>query len=229
MHIHLSWGAPALQTPDTHSGGYGYLCEGGPRKHIHIHHCGCRGVWGAGALEERWIRIFIGCGGLALAHAHRHGGLELEPLKFRGTHALFAQTEAHSDLVLLCAEGMVEYHRSCSASPFSTEECKRSLYKFLDAFVALHDMWRAAFPDETVHPYLPFHCRPKIHLLQHLIEESIIVFGSPSLFWCYSDEDFVGVIKTVCQMTKHPATLETRVAEKSMLMAGIASFRQAHS
>ena len=85
-------------------------------------------------------------------------------------------------------------------------------------------MWRAAFDPET-HDYLPFHLRPKAHLLQHLIEEKILLFGSPNRFWCYGDEDFVGVVKAVCSMTKHAATLEKRVAEKSMLMAGVYCYR----
>ena len=101
------------------------------------------------------------------------------------------------------------------------------MYTFLESFIALHDMWRAAFPDH-LHDKLPFHIRPKAHMLQHLVEEKIVLFGSPNAFWCYGDEDFVGVIKVVCSMSKHPATLEKRVAEKSMIMDGVVNYRLTH-
>ena len=165
--------------------------------------------------------------GLALAHAHRFGGLGKGRMRFRATHPLHGQETAHNDLVVNCFRGLVDYHRACSASPFSPDFCKQSMYTFLESFIALHDMWRAAFP-EDVHAKLPFHIRPKAHMLQHLVEEKIVLFGSPNAFWCYGDEDFVGVIKVVCSMSKHPATLEKRVAEKSMIMDGVVNYRLAH-
>ena len=60
-----------------------------------------------------------------------------------------------------------------------------------------------------------------MHMMQHLVEDKITLFGSPMMFWCYGDEDYVGVIKGVCSMTKHPLTLEARVTEKTQIMAGI--------
>ena len=48
--------------------------------------------------------------------------------------------------------------------------------------------------------------------------------GSPIQFWCYGDESFVGAIKAVCAMSKHPATLEVKVFKKAMITAGINAY-----
>ena len=145
-------------------------------------------------------------------------------MRFRPNHPLHAHTDNHNNLLVLCFQGLADYTRSCSASPFAATECKRSLYAFLTNFADLHDLWRSVHGDDQ-HASLPFHLRPKAHLLQHLVEDKIDLFGSPSKFWCYGDEDFVGVIKAVCAVTKHPRTLERRVCEKSMCMAGILNYR----
>ena len=88
----------------------------------------------------------------------------------------------------------------------------------------LHNLWRHGLSEEQA-AAMPFHARPKAHMLQHLVEDTIVMFGSPNQFWCYADEDFVGAIKSVCTMSKHPRTLESRVAEKSMITAAVAEYR----
>ena len=98
---------------------------------------------------------------------------------------------------------------------------------FLESFEALHSMWRHGLGEEAQRK-LPWHSRPKAHMLQHLADQKIDMYGSPSRFWCYGDEDFVGTIKTVCMMTKHPHTLERRVAEKAMISEGVNRYRLVH-
>ena len=61
-------------------------------------------------------------------------------------------------------------------------------------------------------PY-PFHLRLKAHLLQHLVEDQLDMWGSPSLFWCYGDENFIGAMKETAAKSKHPHTLEDREEE----------------
>ena len=72
-----------------------------------------------------------------------------------------------------------------------------------------------------LHGKLPFHLRPKCHACQHLVEEKIRMFGSPSSFWCYRDEDFVGCVKRIARKTLHPATLEIRVMQKLRILASL--------
>ena len=67
---------------------------------------------------------------------------------------------------------------------------------------------------------LLFHVRPKAHVLQHLVEDKLWLWGSPSQFWCYRDEDYVGAVKTIAAKTKHPHTLEERISEKLMILSG---------
>ena len=34
-------------------------------------------------------------------------------------------------------------------------------------------------------------------MLQHVVEDQLDLWGSPRLFWCYCDENFIGVIKNI--------------------------------
>ena len=61
-------------------------------------------------------------------------------------------------------------------------------------------------------------------MLMHLVLDHIRVYGSPAKFWCYRDEDYVGLVKRICSKTKHPATLEARVLLKLRLLMAM-SFR----
>ena len=55
----------------------------------------------------------------------------------------------------------------------------------------------------------------------HLVEEKILLFGNPASFWCYRDEDFIGVIKRTAGKSKHAWTLEKRVMEKLRITTGL--------
>jgi hypothetical protein len=92
------------------------------------------------------------------------------------------------------------------------------MYKYLQSLEALHRLWRVGVPVAEHRP-LPFHIRPKAHCCQHLVEEKIEAYGSPSSFWCYRDEDFIGAIKVIAGKTKHPATLEERMMQKLRILA----------
>ena len=94
------------------------------------------------------------------------------------------------------------------------------MYQYLQALQGLHDLWRVGIPLARWNK-LPFHIRPKCHVCQHLAEEKILLFGSPSTFWCYRDEDFVGAMKCIANKTKHPATLEKRMIEKLRILAAL--------
>jgi hypothetical protein len=89
---------------------------------------------------------------------------------------------------------------------------------YLDAYGKLHCLWREGLTQEQV-SRMPFHVRPKTHLLQHLAEEQLRMYGSPAMSWCYRDEDFIGSVKRTAQYSKHPATLEVRCMEKLRILA----------
>ncbi len=120
-------------------------------------------------------------------------------------------------------EGLVRYHKSCSANPFDAQECCAALYLFLQSLGAWHTLWRRD-PDEQ-HSNMPFTSRPKAHALHHLAEEKISIWGSPARFWCYLDEDFIGTVKTIAAKSSHPRTLEKRVLETLLIVVGLAEAR----
>jgi hypothetical protein len=115
---------------------------------------------------------------------------------------------------------MCEYHRSCREKPFNADACKAAMYKCLQGLEDLNGLWREGLP-EAEHKYQPFHVRPKGHEMHHLVEEKLPIWGSPSGFWCYRDEDFIGAVKVMAARSSHPFNLERRVLEKLQILAAL--------
>jgi hypothetical protein len=172
----------------------------------------------AKAAQTRQLAEF----GLVLANRHLHGGQGKMAFRLKRHHRLHGHTEAHLSNLVRLFEGMVEYTSACAAQPFSIEACRQGMYKFLESLEILHVLWRQGLPAAEAR-HMPFNVRPKSHMLQHLVENKLDPSGTPSNFWCYRDEDYVGAVKTIASKTKHPHTLEKRVAEKLMLTAGLNS------
>jgi hypothetical protein len=124
---------------------------------------------------------------LALATKHKHG-LGRQPYKFRAGSRLGNFSGVHTDHLVAMCKGMADYHRLCSETPFDRDACKASIYLFLTSLRALHDLWRWNLPVH-LHAKLPFHIRRKAHLMHHLAEDKLQMWGSPSRFWCYRDEE----------------------------------------
>jgi hypothetical protein len=157
---------------------------------------------------------------LALAHRHRTGDADHGPFRFGNNHRMAARSQQHLDLLVQVFEGLNNFLASCSSTPFNMLRCRESIYMYLNALGGLSAMWREGL-DVIAHRPLPFHLRPKTHAVQHLGEEKIQAYGSPSSFWCYRDEDFVGVVKGIAAKTKHPFTLEERIVQKLCIWAAV--------
>jgi hypothetical protein len=56
------------------------------------------------------------------------------------------------------------------------------------------------------------------------VREKIILYGSPRHFWCYGDEDFVGLVKRICSQTRHPRTMEARILSKYKLLCALHAY-----
>ena len=153
--------------------------------------------------------------GLQLARRHRSGDATRSAFSFRPLSRLGPSTMAHRDALVAMFEGMVRYQQSCRAEPFVEEDCKQGLYRFLEAFVVLHRLWRDGLP-EDLQARLPFNLRPKAHVMQHLVEDKLCLWGSPA--GCYRDEDYIGSVKNIAQKTKHPASLEQKVMQKLRIL-----------
>jgi hypothetical protein len=110
-------------------------------------------------------------------------------------------------------EGMVDYNNACRAQEFVGEDCRAAMYKYLGALGGLHRLWREGLAEDQ-QTGLPFVLRPKCHVLQHLVEDKVPIWGSPAIFWTYRDESYIGAVKKIALKSRHPATMEQRVLEK---------------
>jgi hypothetical protein len=163
---------------------------------------------------------------LTLANRHLHGdapgGRFDGEFDFRPAHHVQPRILEHRRLVVRLFTVMNQYLTIIKTEPFDPVLCKTSIIDFLATYKALNTMWRAGrHPDETKH--MPWHVRPKTHLLRHLAD-MLVIHGSPSAYWCYGDEDFCGSIKRICAGSRHPRTLEGRVSEKVLLLCGIEGY-----
>ena len=146
------------------------------------------------------------------------------PLRFRPGRRLHGRSEEHNELQVQVFRGIVGYLEAMNTQPFEAESCKAHMYSCLQGMAALRALWRTDLEDPTLHHGSPWHLRPKAHMLHHLVEEKLPLWGSPKNFWCYGDESFVGAIKNVAAGSRHPATLEDVAGKKCMLLAGVDAY-----
>ena len=125
-------------------------------------------------------------------------------------------------MVVAMFEGVQNYYRACDATPLQREACIDSMYAFLSSLEQLNTLWCTGLATDEQRQKMPFHVRPKIHMIQHLVEDQLDLWGNPRNFNCYMDEHYIGSMKTVCGCTKHPHTIEHVVLQKSRVAAGVA-------
>ena len=118
-------------------------------------------------------------------------------------------------------EAMVEYHNCCSRVPFVADTVRTSLAAFVQGYDQLRLLFRRGLPAEARHSQV-FGPRPKLHLVEHMYDKCLL-FGSPRQFWCYGDEDFVGLIKRIAMQTRHPRSIEWVLLCKYRLYAALHS------
>ena len=157
---------------------------------------------------------------VTLAQQHQHGTASRPPFRFRANHRLAARTDEHRQNMVSLFVGMQEFARSLLGEPFDPAAARRGMYQYLTNLKDLNTLWRDGAAERAI-PKLPFHLRPKCHACQHLVEDKLDIFGNPSSFWCYRDEDFVGCVKIIARKTMHPATLERRVMQKLRILAAL--------
>ena len=59
---------------------------------------------------------------------------------------------------------------------------------------------------------------PKLHLFMHLCLDQARLWGNPSYYWCYADEDLVGLMTTVAEKL-HPAQMGLVLIVKWLILA----------
>ena len=157
--------------------------------------------------------------GFAVAIANRHRN---KHLVFRNGRLAPFSAE-YRDLVVSMAENLERYHDSCSAEPFVEAGCRESMHGFIQSATGLRALFRRDLAPE-LHDSQPFMFKIKGHMLEHVVNEKISMWGSPRNFWCYADEDFVGLVKRIAVMTKHPRTLEMVLLKKYRLYSGLHAY-----
>ena len=126
----------------------------------------------------------------------------------------------HLELMLHVFRGMEKYCRASSAEPFDAAACTEAMLLYLDSMSKLSQLWRVGRrPDDLQR--LPWHLRQKCHMLPNLVLDQIRLYGSPTKFWCYRDEIFVGVVNRICSKTGHPSTLESQVLLKLRILEAL--------
>jgi len=149
-----------------------------------------------------------------LANRHKAMRFQLEDGR------LVQHSAEYGELVVEMANYFAGYHASCEAEPFSPVRCRDQMLGFLSTYNKLRLLFRRGLP-EAEHASQVFGVRPKFHLSDHLVREKIFLYGSPRLFWCYGDEDFVGLVKRIAIQTRHPRTMELRLLAKYRLFAAL--------
>ena len=159
-----------------------------------------------------------------LANINKHGcndqNFDLPPFAFPRNHRLKVHEQQHLDLLVSTFSGLARYMRSLHVLPFDPIECRSGMMLFLTSLADLNELWRRGLSEELAASQ-PFHLRPKSHMLEHLVCDQVDEHGNPADFWCYRDEDHVGLIKRICAKTSDPRTLEMRVMQKLRLLIGL--------
>lgn len=154
--------------------------------------------------------------GFAVAIARRHERLQLV---FRNER-LAPYSAAYRGLALVMADSLHRYHERCGIVPFDEAGCRDAMLSFLKAMLDLRSLFRRGLAPE-LHDSQPFPFKTKGHMLEHMALHKLAIFGSPKRFWCYGDEDFVGVVKRIAMATRHPRTLEAVLLKKYRLFAAL--------
>jgi hypothetical protein len=149
-----------------------------------------------------------------LAHRHRERNLVFQNPRLEPFSA------EYQGLAVTMAESLSAYHEACSVEPFNEALCKNSMLTFLKALTDMRMLFRRNLAPE-LHDSQPFIFRVKGHMLDHMVRECIGRWGSPRQFWCYADEDFVGMVKRIAVGSRHPKTLESVLLHKYRLYGAL--------
>ena len=128
-------------------------------------------------------------------------------MSWSSAHRLHGYEAEYCGLIVSMFEGVRNYFTSCDATPLVKDTCADNMYLFLSSLDHMNTLWCHGLVTDDQNMSMPFHIRPKCHMVQHLVEDQLDLWGSPRNFNCYMDEHFIGGMKSVCAMSKHPHTI----------------------
>ena len=122
---------------------------------------------------------------LTLAHRHAGHGVRAAYSFRPGTRLAKRNAEYHR-LIVALFEGITSYYRACDDEVFDEGVAKASMYAFLQSLEQLNRLWCSGLSNDEERKRMPFHIRPKCHMLQHLVEDQLRLWGTPKNFSCYT-------------------------------------------
>ena len=164
---------------------------------------------------------------VVLAHKHAFGDATRGPFAFQ-VDRLRPYSAEYRTLAVSMATCMNGYHEACVAEPFVAAVCRSTMHGFIQALTDKRGLFRRHLP-AVHHASQCFPFRPQGHMLEHIVDQKILLWGSPRGFWCYADEDFVGLVKRIAVQTKHPRTMERVLLEKYRLFADLHAYALANA
>jgi len=127
-----------------------------------------------------------------LTLAHRHAGhADRAAYSFRPGTRLAKRNAEYRRLIVELFVGITSYFRACDAEVFDAGSAKAGMYAFLQSLEQLNSLWCSGLSTDEERDRMPFHVRPKGHMMQHLVEDQVGLWGTPKNFSCYTSPRFV--------------------------------------
>ena len=125
-------------------------------------------------------------------------------------------TRLHDQLVIGVAQLLVEFYEIISVeSMYLSAAAKARLPQLGNDLAKLYArLSTIAFEKLQIDPtWRLWKLSPKLHLFLHLCCEQTIEWGNPRFWWCYGDEDMIGLMIGIAESV-HPTTLAASVLAK---------------
>ena len=108
----------------------------------------------------------------------------------------------HTLTVLRLVSALMDFYMTLGVRPYPVELAKKACRAVCLLYVALNEEAVAAGKDA-------WRVKPKLHIFQEMGEYQTEQLGDPKSYWCYTDEDFVGLCSEIGFSRGGPSTAET--------------------
>ena len=117
-------------------------------------------------------------------------------------HALI--DSPHSLTVVQCASSLMDFYMLMLLNEWHHEEASFACRKFCTLYAALSREAATSGPGDRF-----WRVKPKFHMFSELAEYKAPVYGNPSEYWNYMDEDFVGWVAALASSRGGPKSAAT--------------------
>ena len=136
----------------------------------------------------------------------------LVPIVLQMLHMHFPPVDDHSLRMVRCLDFLAKaYHE--------LEHWGAGSASRLEVFCRRHVLLYLSLAEDTARgdgEWLLWRWKPKHHMLLHLSKEQAERMGNPSNWWCYQDENSIGIAVSIAESV-HPSTLPTASMTKYLV------------